>query len=61
MERELDLILEIESRTGQKGQQIVEGWRHFNEEVRLNERGDGWRGGRASPGQEHLHPQAFPT
>ena len=61
MERELDLILEIEIRTGQKGQQIVEVWRHFSEEVRLNERSDGWRGWRASPGQDYLHPQTFPT
>jgi hypothetical protein len=31
MERELDLILEIEIRTWQEGQQVVEVWWHFRE------------------------------
>jgi hypothetical protein len=61
MERELDLILEIELRTGQKVEQVVEVRRHFSEQVRLDKRGDGWRCWRASPGQDHLHPEALPT
>jgi hypothetical protein len=61
MERELDLILEIEIRTRQQGEQVIEVRRHFSEQVRLHEGSHGWRGWRASPGQHHLHPQAFPT
>jgi hypothetical protein len=61
MERKLDLILERELRTGQQVEQVVEVGRHFSEQVRLDKRSDGWRGRCASPGQDHLHPQAFPT
>ena len=61
MERDLDLVLERDIGTGQEVGQLVHiGW-HFSEQVRLDQRRDGWRGGRASPGQDHLHPQAFPT
>ena|SRR5215831_7865433 len=61
MERELDLILEIEIGAWQEAQQFFKVWWHFSEEVGLDQRGHGWRGWRASPGQHHLHPQAFPT
>jgi hypothetical protein len=61
MERELDRILEREIRTWQEVPQFLQVWRHFIEQVKLYKRGDGWRGWRASPSQDHLHPQAFPT
>jgi hypothetical protein len=61
MERELDLILEIHIGTWEEVQQVLQVGRHFIKQVRLYERWDGWRGRRASPSQDHLHPQAFPT
>ena len=61
MERERDLIVQIEISPGQEVKQGLHIWRHFSEQVRLDEGSHGWRGGRASPGQYHLHPQAFPT
>jgi hypothetical protein len=61
MERKLDLILEIEIRTWQEGPQFFDIWRHGIKQVRLYERGDGWRGRRARPSQDDLHPEAFPT
>lgn len=61
MERELDFILQIHIGTGEERQEFVQIWRHFSEEVGLDKGGDGWRSRRASPSQDHLHPQAFPT
>src|SRR5919201_6236898 len=61
MEYELDLVLEIDVGTWQEVDQLVHIGRHVTEEVGFNEFGHGWRGWRASPGQDHLHPQAFPT
>jgi hypothetical protein len=60
MARALDRLLERESRPGQEGQQLVTIWRHFLTQVSLDQSRDGWRGWRASPSQDHLHPQAFP-
>ena len=61
VERELDLILEIDIGVRQEVDQLVNIRRHCSEQVSLAQRRDGWRGGRASPGQDHLHPEAFPT
>jgi hypothetical protein len=61
MERELDLILQRESSPRQEVKQGLHIWWHFSEQGRLDEGSHGWRGGRASPGQGYLHPQAFPT
>jgi hypothetical protein len=61
MERHLNLILEIDIGLRQKAEQFCKIGRHFSEESGINERGHGWRGRHASPGQKHLHPQAFPT
>ena len=61
MKRKLNLILEIEIGAWQERQQFFQVWRHFMEQVRLYESSHGWRGWRASPSQDHLHPQAFPT
>jgi hypothetical protein len=45
----------------QKAQQLVNiGW-HVLQEISVHKGGHGWRGWRAGPGQDHLHPQAFPT
>ena len=61
MERKLDLVLEIDIRPWEEAQQFCQiGW-HFIEQVRLDQSSHGWRGWRASPSQDDLHPQAFPT
>jgi hypothetical protein len=61
MKRKLDLILEIEIGVWQEGPQFFHVWRDFLQEIGLDKGGNGWRGWRASPGQDHLHPEAFPT
>ena len=61
MKRKLDLILEIEIGVWQEGPQFFHIWRYFLQEIGLDKGGNGWRGWRASPGQDHLHPEAFPT
>ena len=61
MERELDLVLEIDIGTRQKRQQRGQVWWHVLQEVRFDKSGNGWRCWRASPSQDYLHPQAFPT
>ena len=61
MKYQLDLVLEIDIGVGQEGQQLVNiGW-HFIEKIGLDKRSNGWREWRASPSQDHLHPEAFPT
>jgi hypothetical protein len=61
MERQLDLILQVDIGPGQEGQQCGQiGW-HVFQQIGLDKVGDGWRRRRAGPGQDHLHPQAFPT
>jgi hypothetical protein len=61
MEGKLDLVLEIDIRPREQAQQFGKIWGHFLEQVRLDQRSYGWRGWRASPSQDHLHPEAFPT
>ena len=61
MKRKLDLILEIEIGAWQEGQQFFQVWRYFLQEIGINKFGYGWGRRRAGPGQDHLHPQAFPT
>ena len=61
MAGKVDLVLEIDIRPREQAQQFRQIWGHFFEQVRFDQRGHGWRGWRASPGQNHLHPQAFPT
>jgi hypothetical protein len=61
MKRELDLVLEIDIGVWQESPQLVKIGRHFLEKIGLDKRSDGWREWRASPGQDHLHPEAFPT
>jgi hypothetical protein len=61
MERELDLVLEIDIGVRQQAQQLVNVGRHVLQQLRFDKRGHGWRGRRTGPGQDHLHPQAFPT
>jgi hypothetical protein len=60
MKRILDLILEIEIGAWQEGQQFCHVWWHVLQEIGIDKLGNGWRRRRASPGQDHLHPQAFP-
>lgn len=60
MKRILDLILEIEVGVRQEGQQFCHVWRHFLQEIGIDKSGHGWRRRRAGPGQDYLHPQAFP-
>jgi hypothetical protein len=61
VERELDLILEIDIGVRQEVPQFVNIGRHFIQAVSFDQRGEGWRSGRASPGQDHLPPEACPT
>jgi hypothetical protein len=61
MEGKLNLILEIDIGTEQEVDQLGHIGRHVSEEISVDKRSYGWRGWRASPGQDHLHPQAFPT
>src|SRR4029450_2919593 len=61
MEGELDLILEIDISLRQEAQQLGNVGRPFLQEIGVHKSGHGWRGRRASPSQDHLHPQAFPT
>jgi hypothetical protein len=61
MKRQLDLVLEIDIGVRQERQQLGNIGRHCSEPTGLAKRHDGWREWRASPGQDHLHPEAFPT
>jgi hypothetical protein len=61
MEREPHLVLEIDVGAWQEVDQLWDIGRHFIEEISFDERSHGWRGWRASPGHDHLHPQTFPT
>ena len=55
------LVLEIDLRLREQAQQFYQIWGHFLDHVRLDQRSHGWRGWRASPSQDHLHSEAFPT
>jgi hypothetical protein len=61
MKRKLDLILEIDIGARQERPQCFHVWRYVLQEIGLDKGGNGWRGWRTSPGQDHLHPEAFPT
>ena len=61
MECKPDFILEIEIGVRQEGPQFCHVGRHVLQEIGLDKSGNGWRRRRAGPGQDHLHPQAFPT
>jgi hypothetical protein len=61
MKRKLDLILEIEIGAWQERQKFFQVGRYFLQEIGIHKSGNGWRRRRASPGQAHLHPEAFPT
>jgi hypothetical protein len=61
MKRQLDLILEIEIGAWQEQQKFCQVGRYFLQEIGIYKSGNGWRGWRTSPGQDHLHPEAFPT
>ena len=61
MKRKLDRILEIKIGVRQEGPQGFQVWRHFLQEIGVQQGSHGWRGRRTRPSQDHLHPQAFPT
>jgi hypothetical protein len=61
LKRQLDLILELEIGVWQEGPPCFHVWRYCLQEIGLDKGGNGWRGWRASPGHDHLHPEACPT
>jgi hypothetical protein len=61
MKRQLDLILERDVSVRQEAQQLVHVGRHVLQKIGITQGSHGWRGRRAGPGEDHLHPQAFPT
>jgi hypothetical protein len=61
MKRKLDLSLEIEIGAWQERQQFFQVGRDFLQEIGIDKSGNGWRRRCASPGQDHLHPEACPT
>ena len=61
MKRILEFILEIDIGVRQEAQHLRNVGRHVLQEIGIDQSGHGWRRRRARPGQDHLHPEAFPT